>query len=76
LSNNNSSRKVPSDYTVVLPIMSDVEARRRERWLGKVPVEELPDTAVGGNLLFCLACALSCLCKFEMLRLVMLTRKY
>jgi hypothetical protein len=56
--------------------MSDVEARRRERWLGKVPVEELPDTAVGGNLLFCLACALSCLCKFEMLRLVMLTRKY
>jgi hypothetical protein len=71
-----SSSWVPSGHTVVFPLWSDAEARRREIRLGNCPVEEVRDAAVGGNFLFCLACGFSCLCKFEILRLLVPRKKY
>lgn len=56
-----SSRHVSSERALACPLVFHVESLRREISLGKHPVEEVPDAAVGGNFLFCLAFSFSCL---------------
>jgi hypothetical protein len=71
-----SLRQVTLPNDAALPVLSDVDARKREIRLGNRPVEVVPAAAVGGNFFFCLACGVPCLCKFEILTLVMLRKKF
>lgn len=55
---------ISSKRALASPLVCDVESRRWEINLGKHPVEEVPDAAVGGNFLFffCLPFRFSFLC--------------
>ena len=69
-----SFRQGSSDHIDVFPMLSDVEAQRQEIRLGKRPMKRFMMRLAVGNFLFC-ACGFSCLCKFVIPRLVVVSRE-